>query len=65
MPRCESEPHFTFEWLWFGIRGVWGDDGYWEQWLWVHRYHNGDVAKAKEKWGWTNMKTGKSTWVDY
>jgi hypothetical protein len=31
-PRCEREPYFKLEWLWFGIYGVWGEDRYWEQW---------------------------------
>ena len=64
-PRCEREPYFMFEWLWFGIYGVWGDDQYWEQWLWINEYHNGDVEKAKSEWGWVNRETKESTWIDY
>jgi len=64
-PRCEREPFFRIEWLWFGIYGVWGDDNYWEQWLWVYKYHDGDIKKAKEEWGWTDYYTKKSTWIGY
>lgn len=64
-PRCQSIPSFRFEWLWFGIYGQWGDDQYWEQWLWIHEYHDGDVQKAKDSWGWRDIKTNKSTWIDY
>jgi hypothetical protein len=64
-PRCEREPHFSFEWLWFGIYGVWGDDQYWEQWLWVYEYCDGDIEKAKDTWGWVDSITKKSTWIDY
>ena len=64
-PRCEREPYFMFEWLWFGIYGVWGDDKYWEQWLWVYKYHDGDAEKAKREWGWVDGDTGESTWKEY
>lgn len=64
-PRCEREPHFKFEWLWFGIYGVWGDDQYWEQKLWIDEYNNGDIEKAKKEWGWIDFYTKESTWIDY
>ena len=64
-PRCEREPYFRFEWLWWGIYGVWGDDHYWEQWLWVYKYYNGNYEEAKSQWGWRDVITGKSTWIDY
>ena len=63
-PRCEREPYFRVEWLWFGVYGAWGDDQYWEQWLWIYEYNNGDYQKAKETWEWETME-GESTWVDY
>ena len=62
-PRCEHEPQFDLKFLWFGIFGIWGDDNYWEQWLWIKYYCDGDIKKAKETWGWTDMKN-KSTWKD-
>jgi len=62
-PRCESEPFFKFEWLWFGIEVVWGSDNYWEEWLWIYKYNDGNYEKAKQDWGWT--RDGKSTWIDY
>lgn len=64
-PRCERIPYFRFEWLWFGIYGEWGEDQYWEQWLWIHKYHGGDEVKAEKEWGWTDMKTKKSSWKHY
>ena len=63
-PRCELEPYYRFEWLWWGFRAQQGDDDGWEQWLWVHKYHDGDVEKAKETWGWIDYNTKKSTWND-
>ena len=64
-PRCEKEPHFRFEWLWWGIYGVWGDEQYWEQWLWINKYYNGDYEKAKETWEWIDSETKQSTWIEY
>jgi hypothetical protein len=64
-PRCEREPYFRFEWLFWGIYGVWGDDQYWEQWLWVNKYYDGNYQKAKESWGWVDSDTKQSTWIDY
>jgi hypothetical protein len=64
-PRCEREQYFKIEWLWFGIYGILGDDDYWEQWLWVYKYNNGDIIKAKQEWGWVDFETKQSTWIDY
>ncbi len=64
-PRCEIVPFFRIEWMWFGVRGTWGDDQYWEQWLWIYKYHNGNYEEAKQDWGWVDMTTRKSTWIDY
>ncbi len=64
-PRCEKEPHFEIEWLWFGVYGIWGSDQYWEQWLWLNKYCEGDMSKAKATWGWIDSDTKKSTWEDY
>ena len=51
-----------FTWLCFEIYGVWGDDGWWERWLWIHKYNDGDYDKAAETWGWVDVETGESTW---
>lgn len=64
-PRCEREPSFKFEWLWFGIYGIWEDDEYWEQWLWIHKYNGGDYQKAKDTWGWIDFNTKQSTWKEF
>jgi hypothetical protein len=61
-PRCEMEPYYRFEWLWFGFRAQQGDDDEWCQWLWVHEYNDGDVEKAKQTWGWVDYETKESTW---
>ena len=44
------------------VRAQQGDDQAWEQWLWVHKYCDGDVQKAKETWGWVDWETKESTW---
>lgn len=62
-PRCEREPHFYFEWMWFVIYGVWGCDQYWEQRLWIKVYNDGDYEKAKAEWPWRNGNS-ESTWID-
>lgn len=64
-PRCERCPNFTFEWLWFGFHGECESDEYWEQYLWIYKYNNGDVDKARESWPWTEFETKKSTWEEY
>ena len=63
-PRCECDPYFNLGWLWWGVRGTWGDDEYWEQWLWVYEYHDGDITKAKKEWQWFDGDTKLSTWDD-
>ena len=63
-PRCELEPYYKFEWLWFGFRAQHGTDDEWCQWLWVYEYNDGDVEKAKNNWGWIDYNTKKSTWND-
>lgn len=35
---------------------------YWEQWLWIYTYCDGDIDKARETWGWIDFETNKSTW---
>ena len=64
-PRCERCPQRTFEWLLWGLISICEDDHYWEQWLWVHKYNNGDELKAKETWGWIDCDTKQSSWKNY
>lgn len=64
-PRCELPPQYKIEWLWFGFHAICEEDEYWEQWLWIHKYNNGDILKAKETWGWIDMNTKKSSWKDF
>lgn len=64
-PRVEISPSITIEWLWFGYRGQWGSYQYWEQWLWIHKYCGGNIETAKKEWGWVDVKTQQSTWIDF
>ena len=64
-PRCDCEPGYEFSWLWFTLLRRIGDDQYWEQWLWINHYNDGNEQKAKETWGWTDCVTGQSTWKEY
>lgn len=63
-PSIETSPYFIFEWLWFSISCFWEDADYWEQHLWIHKYHDGNEPKAIKEWGWTNFE-GESTWEEY
>jgi len=63
-PRCEREPYFELEWLWFYFSITWGDQDYWEQRLWIEEYHDGNIEQARKEWGWTDMDTEESTWND-
>ena len=64
-PRCEKEPSLKIECLWFGFYTVLGDEDYWEQWLWIHKYCNGDEVAAMESWPWKDGTTKLTTWIDY
>lgn len=64
-PRCEVSPFFRLEFMWFGLILVKGDDQSWEQWLWVHKYNDGDEDQARSTWPWRHMYTKTSTWKDY
>ena len=64
-PRCEREPGFMFSWLGFVFGGWFEDDQYWEQWLWINEYQDGDEDEAKRTWGWVDGDTKESTWIDY
>ena len=44
-PRCESNPIYHFSWLGIYITFTRGDHRQWEQWLWINKYHNGDIKK--------------------
>lgn len=67
-PRVELNPFVRFEWLGVGILFQQGTDQEWEQWLWVHKYNNGDEQQAVSTWPWTEgfgPEKGASTWKDY
>jgi hypothetical protein len=64
-PRCELIPQYRLEWLWFGLNCSWGNEDYWEQWLWIHEYNNGDEEKAKSTWPWIDYETKQNTWINY
>lgn len=69
-PRYEWGPSFVL--YFFGLQfcifwespGDKTNDEYWEQILWWLYYSDKDVKKAKETWGWVDMKTKQSTWND-
>lgn len=60
-PRCSLVPIITL----FGKRFRIKHDLWWEQYLWIHYYCDGDYDKAKESWPWKDAKTEASSWVDY
>ncbi len=64
-PRCETEPFFRFEWLYWGWYQSVGDDQYWEQWLWIHKYCDGDEVKAEATWPWSDSESGVTNWIKY
>ena len=61
-PRCECIPQIDIRWLGLNIYLYRGNSAYWERWLWIHRYNNGDEVKAKSTWPWIDPKTGKNSW---
>ena len=61
-PRCEHPPSFTIGWLWWRFYGELGDDHYWEQWLWLYEYCEGNLGLAKRDWGWIDSDTKETTW---
>ena len=60
-PRCERLPLIKFNFLFFKLCITQGDDHYWERWLWIHEYNDGDEDKARETWKWKNTD-GYSSW---
>lgn len=70
-PRFEWHPMFyifIFKWQ-FVIKYVpdLKDDDfketlYWEMYLWYRNYSDCDIEKAKDTWGWKDMRTNQSTW---
>lgn len=63
-PRCERVPYIEIHWLGLCLY-IWrGEEHYWEKWLWIHKYNNGDELKAKQTWPWVEFKTKKSTWFN-
>ena len=62
-PRCEMVPIFEISWLWFNLTWCQGNDEYWERYLWIHNYNDGDEYKAIRNWGWQDMD-GNSSWFN-
>jgi hypothetical protein len=60
-PRCERYPKLYITILNTKFAIFFGDDEYWEKWLWIHKYNDGDKVKAKETWPWKTIG-GESTW---
>lgn len=60
-PRCEYVPYISITLFGLYIYISKGFDDYWERWLWIHKYNNGDEEKAINTWPWQDMK-GNNTW---
>jgi len=65
-PRCERIPFIRIMWLWFDLYIFRGSDEYWERYLWIHYFNNGNELNAIKTWSWTdgNDET-KSTFNDW
>jgi hypothetical protein len=63
-PRVEELPKLRIDWLGFTFEYVNGTEEYWERYLWVHKYNDGDESLAEETWPWRN-ENKKSTWLKY
>ena len=74
-PRFEWPPQFHI--YFFGLQFcMWevaplldgelfpNNDLYYEMKLWIEKYCEEDINKAKETWGWVDVDTNKSTWKD-
>jgi hypothetical protein len=60
-PRHEWNPKVTFHFGWKVIIFEQGNGDYWEKWLWIWKYNQGNEKKAKRTWEWRD-ENGKSTW---
>ena len=64
-PRIEFLPRIIINWLWYELSGTCECEQYWEQRIWLYKYHNGDLIKAKKEWPWIDSETKESSWIDY
>ena len=63
-PRCKACPCLEISWLGLMLTFTRGNNDYWERWLWIHKYCNGDEEKAKNSWSWMEIDADESTWFN-
>ena len=67
-PRVEIVPHISFKWLGIDIYIHKGTSEYWERYLWIHDYNEGDEIRAIELYPWNTGKreyTRLLTWFNW
>jgi len=68
-PRVEYLPHLLIIWLKWQLNIVRGTDDDWEWYLWVTKYNEGLIHKAKGTWPWYSIKKGikvqSQPWLKY
>lgn len=68
-PRVEILPKLLLSFLWFQLDIIRGNDNDWEWWLWVTKYSDNDIEKAKASFPWGQSVNGvffRSTpWINY
>jgi len=64
-PRVELSPKIHLEWLWFEFTLQKGSDCWWERWLWLHKFCNSDIEKAKNSWPWVGLNEIRNSWDNY
>jgi hypothetical protein len=66
-PRVEIIPSWEFWWGWWRLYVSRGNEEEWEWYLWVTKYCNEDINKAKSEWPWFDGITGEQSkpWLKY
>lgn len=68
-PRCELVPFIRVMWLWFDLYIYRGSDEYWERYLWIHYFNNGNELQAIKTWSWIDgndeTKDTFNDWFNY
>jgi hypothetical protein len=52
-PRVELGPTYIFNWSYWNIAFIQGNDSDWEWYVWVTKYNKGDIEMAKKSYGWS------------
>lgn len=65
-PRVELVPRLLIMWLKFEFIIYKGTDCWWERWLWLHKFCDSNIEKAKNTWPWINInENNKNSWDNY